>query len=278
MSLTKPGSLKETFENKRRDAIVLSYMSVRRWIGWLGIALPVAVAAGAAVLGCDQKMQPSISHYYFTIVGSLFVGILCAVGLFLINYKGYSPWEDRITNFAGLCAFGIALFPTTLPCDNPCSDITSPCNANQLLTGCRVNLFTYPCFTHWIHYGFAAGFFIAIIILSWEFFTRTDGYITKSKRRRNRVYRACALLMSIFCILIPICDSIPSIHLPNSTFYLELLALWSFGVSWLIKGAVLLKDSEPEKRAKAEAKTAKGNRDEVRYEPQRAQRVNLIAQ
>lgn len=53
--------------NDRPDPRVLSYMSVRRWMGWLGIAMPFALAAGLAVLGCDEVMQPSISHYFYSI-------------------------------------------------------------------------------------------------------------------------------------------------------------------------------------------------------------------
>jgi len=57
--------------------------------------------------------QTSISAYYWTLdpERNAFVGVLCAVGVFLLLYKGYSWFEDRVLDLAGVSAVGIAFFP-----------------------------------------------------------------------------------------------------------------------------------------------------------------------
>jgi hypothetical protein len=71
--------------------------------------------------------------------------------------------------------------------------------------------------------------------------------MTPEKKKRNRVYRVCGIIMLVSVTGIPI-YSIPAIHRALSflkpTIILETLALLSFGISWLTKGEFLLKDNE----------------------------------
>jgi len=69
--------------------------------------------------------QTSISAYYWTLdlERNFFVGVLCAVGVFLLLYKGYNRLEDRILDLAGISAAGVAFFPMDQTCD--CDSITS---------------------------------------------------------------------------------------------------------------------------------------------------------
>ena len=73
----------------KTDPRLISYQALRRAVGCLGISLPFAVITGNYFFGHCMHIQDSISHYYYTITGSLFVGILCANAMFLIAYKGY---------------------------------------------------------------------------------------------------------------------------------------------------------------------------------------------
>jgi hypothetical protein len=67
-----------------------------------------------------------------------------------------------------------------------------------------------------------------------------------SKRRRNRVYRTCGVIMLLailvvlanFLKLIP--DKVFSTY--HLTFWMETIAVESFGFSWLVKAGVFLKD------------------------------------
>ena len=61
-----------------------------------------------------DDLQPSMSDYYYYQDGKMrdvFVGILCAIGVFLILYKGWEKLENRLLNAAGFFAIGVAIFP-----------------------------------------------------------------------------------------------------------------------------------------------------------------------
>ena len=57
--------------------------------------------------------QTSVSAYYYTPVGAIFVGMLMAIGLCLIVIKGSTSWEDATLNAAGMLAPIVAVVPTT---------------------------------------------------------------------------------------------------------------------------------------------------------------------
>jgi len=214
-------------ENIRPNPEVISYMTIRRAIGILGISLPIVLLIGGYCLGC-KTMMPSISHYYYTYLVTVFTGTLCAVGLFLISYKGFSLVDDRATNFAGMCAFGIALFPTDAP-GNGCSIYSGS--------------FTTP--PPAIHFTFAAMFFVTLGLISIFLFTQSSGYKTPEKIVRNRIYRICGFFMLLFVALIALIDFTPlktTLSAYNPTFCLEALSLWSFGISWLTKGELISGD------------------------------------
>ena len=214
-------------QNTRTEPTVMSYRNMRRFIGFLAMSIPIVMLAGGLLMGC-HVMMPSISHYFFTYMGTVFTGTLCAVGVFLITYKGFGPVDDLATNFAGICAFVVALFPTTRPeCDNYCVD--------------------YPGYTRWVHYAAAALFFLTLALISIYLFTRSDkpkDQLPPDKKKRNRLYRWCGCLIIVFIGLVPVVklagleEELKSI---NPTFCCETVALFSFSLSWLVKGEVLMK-------------------------------------
>jgi len=67
---------------------IFTYRRIRRAIGYLGLSLPILLVALSFIPFFKTSLQPSISHYYFTNLREIFTGTLCAVGLFLICYKG----------------------------------------------------------------------------------------------------------------------------------------------------------------------------------------------
>jgi hypothetical protein len=52
-----------------------------------------------------------ISMYYYSGMRDVFVGALCAIGLFMFFYRGNDKWDNWMGNIAGFCAFCIAWFP-----------------------------------------------------------------------------------------------------------------------------------------------------------------------
>lgn len=70
--------------NSAGNSLVISYLALRKAIGYLGIALPFVVVLGAWLLK-GLGIQSSISDYYFTDMRDVFVGILFSIGVFLAS-------------------------------------------------------------------------------------------------------------------------------------------------------------------------------------------------
>jgi hypothetical protein len=107
------------------DSRVISYLTLRKAIGIIGLLLPIVLIVGKILYFQDPGIQDSISGYYYTDMRDVLVGSLCPIGVFLLSYKGYDapggPRRRRLlgrsTDFlassvAGIGAIGVALFPT----------------------------------------------------------------------------------------------------------------------------------------------------------------------
>lgn len=212
---------------------VISYLLLRQLIGILGISLPFVLVLGNLFLGGCTHIQLSISHYYYSYLHIVFVGTLCVLGGFLISYKGSNTYENRISNFAGAFAFGVAILPTTeydfIDCIN--------CKFIHVLPDLA------PIIGK-LHFGCAALLFVCFIIFCWKIFQLPDEHkaIDEKKRRRNAVYRFCGwgIAISIGSIaLITIYNTIFKTDIfPYSTLVFETTALLFFGFSWLLKGSL----------------------------------------
>jgi len=151
-------------------------------------------------------------------------------GQTLIRYQGFknpSIWKNDslLTNVAGFMAFGVALIPTD---PDKCID-----KQYTLIPICH-NIVGY------LHYGFAAIFFLILSLISYNIFTigqNKEVDIPISLLNENKLYRTCGILIFLSIVLIPIFASLEIID--NSTLILETIALFSFGISWLIKGRIL---------------------------------------
>ncbi|MFE7528819.1 hypothetical protein ACFU7Y_24325 [Kitasatospora sp. NPDC057542] len=91
---------------------------LRLGVGLIGILLPPALPFGnwlsAEVMGrsTDGFWPGSMSASYYTGSRNLFVGGLCALGVFLICYR-FDRRDDRWSTAAGFFALGVALCPTS---------------------------------------------------------------------------------------------------------------------------------------------------------------------
>ena len=97
----------------RNRSLIISFLTMRRLIGILGIALPVVLVLGG-LMQSEPAIQGSISGYYYTSMRDLFVGSLCAVSLFLMSYKGYERIDNFIAKMSGAFALGMVIFPTSM--------------------------------------------------------------------------------------------------------------------------------------------------------------------
>lgn len=216
-----------------RDAPhLLSYLTLRKAIGGIGIALPIVLIIGNLLLpGRISGIQDSISYYYYTTMGDVLVGSLCAAGVFLITYKGYPDSKDNlISNLAGASAIGVALFPTPSGSD--------PTTLQEFFGEDILGLF---------HVGFAAVFFVSLAYMSVWLFTRHNGVLTPRKLQRNLVYRICGWTILVCIALIAGLWFVPTdsfVKQQHPVLVLEALAIWAFGISWLTKGEAILKDED----------------------------------
>lgn len=86
---------------------VTTYRNVRFAILALLFALAVSVVAETVRDG----WQRSISAYYYTAAGPVFIAVLAAVGVCLVALRGYTDAEEVFLNLAGISAPMVAFVP-----------------------------------------------------------------------------------------------------------------------------------------------------------------------
>jgi hypothetical protein len=204
----------------------LSYYALRQAVGWIAVGLPVALALPWYLLH-GPPVLPSISDYYYTGMRNLFVGSLCGIGLFNFSCRGYDLQDEIAGTLSGVCAVGVAFCPTLPTQTNPCTP------ANQTLG-----------VLHWV---FAAVLFATLAYMCIELFTMTarNVLLTRQKLERNRLYYTCGVVILASALTIAFLNwrnmSFTILGL-GSTFLLETIALWAFGLAWLVKGGTFLRD------------------------------------
>lgn len=194
------------------NELVISYLLLRKTVGWIGMLLPFLLIVGNAVMSASRP--DSMSGYYYTPMRNLFVGALCALGVFLIAYDGYDDVDRWITNIAGLCAIGVAFCPT-----KP----SGPMTAAQNVLGD-------------FHVGFAACTFIALGLMALRFAQGRPAGLELA------AYRVCGCVI-LACVVLAAASNL----LPSSVnaswpvlFILEATAVVAFGISWFVKGKTIL--------------------------------------
>jgi len=205
---------------KSPDSLIISYLTLRKIVGLLAVSLVPVLVLGSFILDHTKQVQVSVSAYYYTSMRNALVGIICGISLFLLSYNGYTWLDALASKSAGILALGIAFLPT--------SEISDKTDTISKL-----------------HYITSGAFFTILSLMSILLFTKSAGNMTPEKKKRNRVYRTCGVIMLICVIGIPI-TGIPAIRerigFLKPTLILEFFALTSFGISWLTKGEFILQD------------------------------------
>ena len=179
--------------------------------------------ATGALLIAGVGLQGSISAYYYTVMRDVFVGSLCAQGVFLVSYR-YRQRDALLSTIAGILIIAVALLPTS-PVD------PTPTPAQDMIG--------------FVHLLCAGAFYLLLAYFCLFLFTRTheDGTPpTPRKVLRNRIYRLCGV-----GVLIGVAGAgifgLAGGDLPwQPVFWFEALAGVAFGTAWLIKGEALLRD------------------------------------
>lgn len=221
VTLTGPGDSQSDGASGPRSGDDRSDNAHRQLIGWIGFWLPWILFVIAAARPADPSARwtflNSISAYYYTGAVAAFVGMLVALALFLITYRGYDNkygWVDRVAAVtAGCAALLVAFFPTQAPEGFPKMPWWTPVDGV-------------------VHYFSAIVLFAMFALFClWLFRLSTSAPKPADKRRRNRLYVACGIVILISMAWVAIAGwKEKPIFLPES------VALTAFAVSWLIKG------------------------------------------
>ncbi|MEL6532154.1 MAG: hypothetical protein AAFN09_10145 [Pseudomonadota bacterium] len=234
---------------QKKDPRLLSHNATRRLIGWLGFAFPIALIVYAQFWPDMETLQPTISHFYYTQAGDLLVGVLVAIGVFLVTYQGYEepdnwPWflpgDRTAARLAALGAIGVAFFPTDVLNDRSICEVTqaiATCASQTLLddqdvvTGIAANVSN-------LHKASAALFFVAIAYFCLALFPLGP----KGKPERIAelwLYYACgAVILICLALLAFTLGGVEAGDGPR-VFWLETVAVWAFSLAWLVNGETL---------------------------------------
>ena len=247
---------------KQQDELALSQLTLRKGLGILGVSLPLVLFLASA-LNADINLRRSLSAYYYVPhLRDMLVGVLWAIGAFLVFYRGYArvptafqklpPWISRhmtdsnLTTLAGFGALMAAILPTCEFQDN----CPTPLIAGGHLVGSILFLGTLAVLSIWS-------------------FTQSDtppqDWDT-GKIWANRVYITCGwTILACLALSAPLVafrvDAVGPIPMP--VFWLESLAIWAFGISWLVKGDAidgLISILRPEKPGSKPGDTGPGSR------------------
>jgi hypothetical protein len=224
--------------------LAANYLALRQAVGWLGTLLPVILLiANPIALRLEHSscewLPASVSGYYYSPVRNIFVGALCALGLFLIAYVGADLGDRLITDLAGVFALGVALFPTT---PTVTSSPSATCETvAQLSTRQQV-------IGH-VHDVSSVLFFLFLAWMAIRF-TNTSAHPAPQKLRRNRIYQVCAIVILASLAAAIVTNFLPASLRPSFPwlFLYEAVGIVAFGVSWFVKGQTLigpLKDPLP---------------------------------
>ena len=220
------------------DVLVTNYMFLRKAVGLLGTFLPLILLAANPIFvtvvnnGCGL-VPNSISGYYYSSARNIFVGGLCALGLFLIAYVGYDLGDRLVTDAAGVFAVCVALFPTAPSTASPssvaCQTVAAVSTREQVVGD--------------IHLVSAGLMFIFVAWMAIRFTNTDSPQPPPQKLLRNLIYKICAIVILASLAAAVITNFLPAsvrAHFPWWLFLYEALAIFAFGVSWFVKGQTLI--------------------------------------
>lgn len=210
----------------KAQSLVVSYLAIRKAIGISGFLLPVLLGpVGWLVWGID--IQDNISSYYHTELRDVFVGTLCAIGVFLYCYRGYDSIENWTANVGCVSALGVAFFPL-----DPHSD---PLYQRSV--------------AGYLHTLSGGVFFLVLAFYSLFHFPRAgkqDEQEGRLQAERNFIYRTSGIVillsmaaMGAYLFLLPAPWKSWLNH-GNFLFWMEWIAVWAFAAAWLTKGKAIV--------------------------------------
>ena len=195
---------------------MINTKQLRCLIGILGMALSIIVLILSFVFGYGFPDSISATYYLDPCIAP-FMMILGSAGVLLFTYKGYDTVDNVLNTLAGVCGWGVCLFP---------------CAATNLE---RVGTFQLQReISDILHMVFAIGFFGILAYNSLFQFTKGVADPTPNKKKRNVLFRVCGIGMITSFVLLPLAN-FNIINVPHVIWVIETIALAFFGISWITK-------------------------------------------
>ncbi len=203
-----------------QSELATAYTHLQQVVGIIAFLLPFVLAIGNMFFN-GIELRGSISAYYYTPMGGVFVGALCALAVFLLSYN-YRPLpkfrlDNILSTLASIVTLGVALFPTT-------SDSPTASGSEKVMAT--------------LHLVCACALFVLLAYFSLFLFTQTASgvVVTPEKARRNQIYRVCGAVIVATIALVVVSNIVDPPSSWHSLFWLESVGVVAFGISWLVKG------------------------------------------
>jgi hypothetical protein len=260
----KPVAIARTAIKALRDPVDLdqhimgTYLSLRIAMALLAFLLPVLLFYG----GTHQLWwisdvlpgQNSLSAYYHAaphaipgkcehhagVYRDLFVGILAAISLSLVAYKGYGKLENWLLNLSGFCLACVAFFPMAWP-EEGVKGCKDPFPGSMLLGNPNLS----------IHFVAAGFFFLLLMFVVWFTSKNTLKLVQEIPNREGRqissrlankiqfwrkVYNVCGwLIPGPFVIGLLGWIYGKQLHWNRFVLHAEWVGIWVFAAYWLLK-------------------------------------------
>jgi len=209
-------------------------------LGFLGIVFPIILLIGTFFKG--EQILPSISDYYYTSMNFIFTGVLFAISAFLFSYRGDTYTENLLTSLSSFFALIVSIFPTPISKVAEIKEGISYYKENFEVF--VIPSIPHPSYVGTLHFIAAAIFFLLLSIIVIFIFVKSENRSTTPSKNRIILYRICGMGMFLSIIAIPIIkllfpesDNLSLGGFPL-TFSCETIALFLFGIVWLVKGEV----------------------------------------
>jgi hypothetical protein len=219
-----------------RVLYVRSYLLIRTVVGALGALLPTMLfVLEWAFLRGGVTVRGSLSAYYHTPARDLFVGVLCVCGVLLMTYLAAQrrTWDFVLSSVAGAAALGVAFFPTARP---RLEDDAALCGTEPAPRGCtQLQQALGETAVAAVHFASAAVFILSLAAICFVFAHREQRH--GDRLARVTFHRVCGttILVAVGWILLGLVVEVTVFGL--SPLYVgEVVALYAFAASWLIKG------------------------------------------
>lgn len=188
------------------SSMELAYLKTRRFVGVVAFLLPsVLLVVGGA--------HRTISSYYHSALRDIFVGVICAVAIFLYfdditteesEEASWVPvWNNRIGNLTAFAALGVAFIPTIREGEPPNWQSYIHVAASLLLFACMI------AFSLWLY--------------CFDGIENTPGW--------NALHRVCGAI-----IIVMLVAAVFGTVLRTNIFWVESIGVMTFAVSFFFKG------------------------------------------